>query len=54
MKDTLAKWLAMDSTWRGFILILTVLGVHLSPGNSQTIIEFGLGTVGAWLVARNR
>jgi hypothetical protein len=36
-----------NSTWRGVLLILTALGVSLSPSHQEAIVAAGLGIVGA-------
>ena len=36
-----------NSTWRGILLVLTALGVSLSPQNQEAITAAGLGLVGA-------
>lgn len=34
------------STWRGFVLLLTAIGVPLSPALADTIITIGLAITG--------
>lgn len=47
MKDYILARLREPSTWRGLVLILTALGVPLSPGAADTIVAVGLAVAGA-------
>lgn len=47
MKDYILARMREPSTWRGLILILTALGVPLSPGAADTIVAVGLAVAGA-------
>jgi hypothetical protein len=46
MFDFIKKRLNEQSTWKGLILILTSLGVTLSPEQQNAIVSVGLGLVG--------
>jgi hypothetical protein len=37
---------AETSTWRGAIMLLTAIGVHLDPSQSDAVIAAGLSLVG--------
>lgn len=34
------------STWRGFVWLLTAIGVKLNPEQSQAVITAGMGVAG--------
>lgn len=36
-----------NSTWRGILLVVTALGVSISPQHQEAIVAAGLGLVGA-------
>ena len=42
-----------NSTWRGILLVLTALGVSLSPQHQEAIVAAGLGIVGAINIFRS-
>lgn len=42
----LANRLSETSTWKGLIAILTLVGVHLSPEQTQAIIALGVSIYG--------
>lgn len=44
--------LAENSTWRGIIIIITAVGVKLSPEMSNAILSAGLGLAGLLNVVR--
>ncbi len=44
--------LGQSSTWRGVLLVLTALGVSLSPQHQEAIVAAGLGLVGAINILR--
>jgi hypothetical protein len=44
--------LSQNSTWRGVLLVLTGLGVSLSPQHQEAIVAAGLGLVGAINILR--
>lgn len=44
--------LSENSTWRGILLVLTALGVSLSPQHQEAIVAGGLGLVGAINILR--
>lgn len=39
--------LSENSTWRGGLLVLTSIGVAVSPAHQEAIVSAGLGIVGA-------
>lgn len=47
MKDFLIDRLREPSTWRGLVLLLTALGLTLSPEAQEAIIAAGLALAGA-------
>lgn len=52
MKDYLLARLKESSTWRGFVYMLTALGVTLTPAAAEAIIAAGMaiaGVIGAFL-----
>lgn len=51
MKQYLIARLSEASTWRGIVLILTALGVSLSPEQAEAIVTVGLAVAGAAGVA---
>lgn len=36
-----------SSTWRGFVALLTAVGVTLSPEQGEAIVALGLAVIGA-------
>jgi hypothetical protein len=46
--------LSEQSTWRGIILLLTALGVVISPEQAEKIIAAGIAIVGAINVFRKQ
>ena len=51
------EMLSQTSTWRGFIYMLTAVGIVLSPEQQETIVATGLaigGAVGVFLPDRVR
>lgn len=46
MTEYLIARLQEPTTWRGLVLVLTSLGVSLSPEQLQTIVSVGLGIAG--------
>ena len=46
MKNYLFARVKEPSTWRGFILLLTALGVPLAPQLAEAIVTAGLGIAG--------
>lgn len=50
--DYILNRLNENSTWRGIVLLLTALGVTLSPDQTDKIVAAGLGVVGAINVFR--
>lgn len=51
MKQYLIARLSEASTWRGIVLLLTALGVSLSPEQAEAIVTVGLAVAGAAGVA---
>lgn len=49
---TILSYLAMESTWRGLILIATSAGVVLEPAQANAIVAAGLGLIGLILTFR--
>jgi hypothetical protein len=52
MKEYILARLKEASTWRGFVYMLTALGVTLSPAAAEAIIAAGMaiaGAIGAFL-----
>jgi hypothetical protein len=52
MKKYILDRLKEASTWRGFVYMLTALGVTLSPAAAEAIIAAGMaiaGAIGAFL-----
>lgn len=52
--EYLLNRLAENSTWRGIVLLLTALGVALSPEQGEKIVAAGLAIVGAINVFRKQ
>ena len=52
MKTWLLDRLSENSTWRGFILLATALGVQLDSEKSTAIVSLGLAAVGLINVLR--
>jgi hypothetical protein len=50
--DTLLARLGENSTWRGFLLVATAVGVKLEPDLQNAILAAGLGLVGLINVVR--
>jgi hypothetical protein len=50
--NILLERLSENSTWRGFILIATAIGVKLEPELQESIIVAGLSLVGLINVVR--
>lgn len=46
MKNYMIELLGQPSTWRGLILILTAVGLNISPDQSTAIVTAGLSTAG--------
>ena len=46
MKEYLLARAKEPSSWRGFVLLLTALGVPLAPGAADAIISMGLAIAG--------
>lgn len=46
MKSYILARAKEPSTWRGFILLLTALGVPLAPQLAEAIVTAGLGVAG--------
>ena len=46
MKAYVIERLKEPSTWRGFILLLTALGVPIAPAVADVIISVGLAVAG--------
>lgn len=57
MNAEIVSWLKArlteQSTWRGIVLLITALGVKLSPDQASAIIAAGLAIVGAINVFRS-
>ena len=52
MKEYILARFKEASTWRGFVYMLTALGVTLSPAAAEAIIAAGMaiaGAIGAFL-----
>ena len=47
MKDYMLSRLREPSTWRGFIMLLTALGVALDAAQTEAVIALGMALVGA-------
>lgn len=47
MKDYMLNRLREPSTWRGFIMLLTALGVALDAVQTEAVIALGMALVGA-------
>lgn len=47
MKDYMLNRLREPSTWRGFIMLLTALGVALDAAQTEAVIALGMALVGA-------
>lgn len=45
--DYVMRRLKEPTTWRGLILVLTALGLRVSPEMAEGIISIGLGAAGA-------
>lgn len=46
MKDYLIARAKEPSTWRGVVLLLTAIGVALTPDQQEAVVAFGLGVAG--------
>lgn len=46
MKDYILDRAKEPSTWRGFILVLTAIGVPIAPGMTDAIVSVGLALAG--------
>lgn len=46
MKEYIVNRAKEPSTWRGFILVLTALGVPIAPALADQIVTVGLGVAG--------
>jgi len=46
MKDYILNRAKEPSTWRGFILLLTAVGVPVAPAMAEAIISIGLALAG--------
>ena len=46
MKQYLVARMKEPSTWRGFILLLTAIGVPVAPELQEVIVSAGLGLAG--------
>ena len=46
MNPYIAERLKEPSTWRGFILLLTALGVPIAPAVADVVISVGLAVAG--------
>lgn len=46
MKDYVLARAKEPSTWRGFILLLTALGVPIAPGMTEAVVSTGLAVAG--------
>lgn len=46
MKDYILDRVKEPSTWRGFILFLTAIGVPIAPELQTAIVSAGLGVAG--------
>lgn len=46
MKDYLIDRAKEPSTWRGFVLILTAIGVPVAPAMAEAIVSVGLAVAG--------
>jgi uncharacterized transporter YbjL len=46
MKDYILERAKEPSTWRGFILFLTAIGVPIAPELQTAIVSAGLGLAG--------
>lgn len=46
MKDYVLARLLEASTWRGFTLILTAIGVPLAPDMAEAVVSVGLAVAG--------
>lgn len=47
MRDYMLNRLREPSTWRGFIMLLTALGVALDAVQTEAVIALGMALVGA-------
>lgn len=47
MKEYMLNRLREPSTWRGFIMLLTALGVVLDTVQTEAVIALGMALVGA-------
>lgn len=47
MKDYILDRAKEPSTWRGFVLLLTAVGVPIAPAMAEAIISVGLALSGA-------
>lgn len=47
MKDYIIERAKEPSTWRGFVLLLTAIGVPIAPAMAEAIISVGLALAGA-------
>lgn len=46
MKDYLIARAKEPSTWRGFVLLLTAIGVPVAPAMAESIVSAGLAIAG--------
>lgn len=46
MKSYILSRIKEPSTWRGFILLLTAIGVPVAPQLAEAIVTTGLGVAG--------
>lgn len=47
MRDYMLNRMREPSTWRGFIMLLTALGVALDAVQTEAVIALGMALVGA-------
>ena len=47
------KRLKQESTWRGLIVVITLVGVKLQPDQIEAIITAGVALVGAINIIKN-
>lgn len=46
MKDYMLNRMREPSTWRGFIMLLTALGVALDAAQTEAVVALGMALVG--------
>lgn len=46
MKDYILDRAKEPSTWRGFILLLTAIGVPVAPAMAEAVVSVGLAVAG--------